>query len=52
MDDSIKVTMTDFFKALDQVKPAFDDTINTLELSRFICYSNFLATSFLSMVSC
>ncbi|KAH9561658.1 hypothetical protein CY35_05G034100 [Sphagnum magellanicum] len=30
----IKVTMNDFLEALDKVKPAFDDAINTLELFR------------------
>ncbi len=48
----IKVTMNNFLEALDKVKPAFDDAINTLEFFRFICYSHSLATSFLSTVLC
>nr|XP_024386914.1 vesicle-fusing ATPase-like isoform X2 [Physcomitrium patens] len=31
-EDNIKVTMDDFLKALDEVKPAFGAAINTLEL--------------------
>ncbi|XP_024386918.1 vesicle-fusing ATPase isoform X1 [Physcomitrium patens] len=33
-EDNIKVTMDDFLKALDEVKPAFGAAINTLELCR------------------
>lgn len=34
-EDNIKVTMDDFLKALDEVKPAFGAAINTLELCRY-----------------
>jgi vesicle-fusing ATPase len=33
-EDNIKVTMEDFYRALDEVKPAFGAAINTLELCR------------------
>lgn len=35
-EDNIKVTMEDFYRALDEVKPAFGAAINTLELCRYM----------------
>lgn len=34
-EDNIKVTMSDFVMALDEVKPAFGAAINTLEMCRY-----------------
>jgi SpoVK/Ycf46/Vps4 family AAA+-type ATPase len=34
-EDNIKVTMSDFIRALDEVKPAFGAAINTLEMCRY-----------------
>lgn len=34
-EDNIKVTMGDFLKALEEVRPAFGAAINTLELCRY-----------------
>ena len=34
-EDNIKVTMDDFLKALDEVKPAFGAAINSLEMCRY-----------------
>jgi vesicle-fusing ATPase len=34
-EDNIKVTMSDFIKALDEVRPAFGAAINTLEMCRY-----------------
>ncbi|KAH8930859.1 hypothetical protein BDL97_20G003500 [Sphagnum fallax] len=37
VEDNIKVTMNDFMSALNEVKPAFGATINTLEMCRETC---------------
>ncbi len=34
-EDNIKVTMSDFVMALDEVKPAFGAAINALEMCRY-----------------
>lgn len=36
-EDNIKITMDDFLRALQEVKPAFGAAMNSLEMCRHVC---------------